>query len=322
MDEPQATMRIEDGKPVLRFERRLAHPQQVVWRAITDPAELRHWFPAALHAEQRVGAPIRFVFEDAGPGEDYGHEEGEILELDPPKLFAFTWDDSVLRFELSPDGPGCLLVFTHTLGGAGTWGDTFSAARQASGWDGCLHMLAARLDGRAADLEGMWWFERAERYIEEFGLAEGTVTEDGGGFVVRFERDFVQAPTEVWRVLTEGDEPEAGLAPPVRFTHGYQTPGTVTLLDPGRVLEYTWLDDGGAPAGRVRYELAVQDPVGCRMVVTQTVPPKAVGVLPVALAAGQVLLEMLFAAVHGDVRCPWPEQRTEELRAMYAARLA
>ncbi|WP_245928969.1 SRPBCC family protein [Murinocardiopsis flavida] len=322
MDEAPATMQITDGRPVLRFERRFAHPRQTVWRAITDPAEMRHWFPAVLHAEQRVGAPIRFVFEDADPDEEALHEDGEILELDPLKVFSFSWDDSVLRFELLPDGPGCRLVFTHALGGSGTWGDRASAARQAAGWHGCLRALDARLDGRTESFEGTWWFALAEQYIEDFGLAEGTVTEGGDGYVVRFERDFVQSPEEVWGFLTEGDEPALGQAPPITFTHGYQTPGTVTALEPARVLEYTWLGGDGAPAGRVRYDLAVQDPIGCRMVVTQTVPADAADVVPVALAAGQVLLEVLFAAVHGDVRCPWPEERTEELRRGYAARLA
>src|SRR6202012_5001916 len=43
MDEGTLTM--IDGRPVLRFERRLRHPVATVWRAITDPAELAGWFP-------------------------------------------------------------------------------------------------------------------------------------------------------------------------------------------------------------------------------------------------------------------------------------
>ena len=40
---------------MLRFERVLAHPPEQVFRAISEPAELRHWFPA----ERRVGAARR-----------------------------------------------------------------------------------------------------------------------------------------------------------------------------------------------------------------------------------------------------------------------
>jgi hypothetical protein len=30
-------------------------------------------------------------------------------------VFAFTWGKDLLRFELSADGRGCLLVFTHSF---------------------------------------------------------------------------------------------------------------------------------------------------------------------------------------------------------------
>ena len=42
----------------------------------------------------------------------------------------------------------------------------------------------------------------------------------------------------------------------------------------------------------------------------------------ILLAAWQTHLELVFAALHGDVRCPWPAERTEALRAHYAATLA
>ena len=41
------TLETIDGRPALRFERTLAHSVERVWRAISDPAELERWFPAA-----------------------------------------------------------------------------------------------------------------------------------------------------------------------------------------------------------------------------------------------------------------------------------
>jgi len=35
-----------DGRPALRFERRLDHSIERVWRAVTEPAELARWFVA------------------------------------------------------------------------------------------------------------------------------------------------------------------------------------------------------------------------------------------------------------------------------------
>lgn len=320
MDIPLATLRTDNGKPVLRFERRLRHSPGKVWRAVTDPAEMASWFPATVHAEPRIGAPMRFHFGADEPVDVSGLEEGEVLEFDPPRVYAFRWSDSVLRFEIVPEGAGCRLLFSHTLGGGGTWGDLRSAPRQAAGWDGCLELLEARLDGRTGSLGDTWWFARAERYIEDFGLAEGAACDHPEGVIVRFERDLVQPPAEVWAALVEADRPVVGQRPPVRSTHGYLESGTVTAVEEASLLEYTWLADG-APAGRVRFEIDAQQPIGSRLVVGQTMPDRLREQRATALAAWQVHLELFFAALHGDVRCPWPQERTEELRRRYAERI-
>jgi uncharacterized protein YndB with AHSA1/START domain len=318
------TLHMVDGRPTIQFERWLAHPVEKVWQAIIDPAELRHWFPAEVHAEPEIGAPIRFSFPGAEVDQDSPESSGEILEFDPPKVYAFQWADSVLRFELIPDGTGCRLRFTHTLSGTGTRGDRASSARQAAGWDGCLDLLAAVLDGDPRpSLPGQWWFPRAEAYVEKFGLAEGEVREHADGCLVRFERDLVQPVADVWATLTEGHDGDiaAGGPIPARCTNHYVPGDSISTAAGPHVIEYTWRHDG-EPAGLVRIELNPQQPIGCRLVLTQTVPARLVDVLPTALAAWQTHLELVFAAAHGDVRCPWPTERTAGLRDMYAERLA
>jgi uncharacterized protein YndB with AHSA1/START domain len=129
-----------DDRPALRFERRLDHSVERVWRAITDPAELRNWFPP--------------------------EEAMTVTESDPPRLLAGTWFGDRLRFELRPDGDGCVLVFSHIFD------DRDTAARSAAGWDRCFVRLDALLAGEAVSeadsLEG--WSEVHERYAEEFGV--------------------------------------------------------------------------------------------------------------------------------------------------------
>lgn len=314
------TLRSVDGKPVLRFERQLAHPPETVWRAITEPAQMGRWFPASVETRLAAGAAMRFSFDDdLDLGEKYA--DGEILEIDEPKVYAFRWVDDVLRFELVPAGAGCLLVFTVTLSGVPTTGDLPSVARTAPGWDACLDTLVAGLDGKEPPAPDMQWFlSRSERYVEEFGLAEGEVRDHRDGSVLRFERDLMQPVAQVWATLVDSETPEVGAPPPVQSTHGYVTVGTVTTAEEPSVLEYTWQHDG-ADVGRVRFELAVQEPLGTRLVLTQTVPARLASHRATALAAWQTHLELLFAALHGDVRCPWPADRTEHLRAMYAERL-
>ena len=48
-----------DKRPTLRFERRLGHPVQSVWEAITRPEELAQWFPTRVEVDLRVGGRDR-----------------------------------------------------------------------------------------------------------------------------------------------------------------------------------------------------------------------------------------------------------------------
>lgn len=126
-----------DGRPAVRFERRLGHPPQAVWRMLTDPAELGHWFPCEVEFELRVGGPMRFVFSP-----DFTLD-GEVLELDEPHRFAFLWGVDVLRFELVPDGDDTLLTMLHVLNEEGEE----AAAKTAAGWHVCLDGMERRLAG-------------------------------------------------------------------------------------------------------------------------------------------------------------------------------
>lgn len=44
-----------DGRPALRFERTLGHSVERVWRAVSVPAELERWFPAAAEWTPATG---------------------------------------------------------------------------------------------------------------------------------------------------------------------------------------------------------------------------------------------------------------------------
>lgn len=299
-----ATKEMVGGKPVLRFERRLAHPPEKVWRAITDPDEVVHWFPTSIETELRPGAPIRFVMTEPIESVD----TGEVLEVDPPRVFAFRWDTDVLRFELVPDGDGCRLYFSHTMGGGSAWGDERYAAQHAAGWDTCLDGLTARLDGREPPPER--WIELNEVYVEEFGLAQGAIAD--GGRTIRFERVLVQPVDEVWAHLTR--DATVGRPAPSQLTQPLVAAGNVTAIEAPRWIEYAWLADG-EPAGHVGWELFDQD-FGCRLVLTQVLPAGTTADTPAAMAGWQVHLELLVAALHGTNR-PWPTSRVTELTQHY-----
>lgn len=141
---------VRDGDRVgVRYERRVAHPREKVWRAITESSELRHWMPTDIVGERRSGAPVELTFWP-DVVERYEIEEptlpGQIITWDPPSVFEWTWDTDRLRFELSDDGDGTRLVLT-------TWfGDTSEgyATQSAAGYHACLANLRELLDTGSA----------------------------------------------------------------------------------------------------------------------------------------------------------------------------
>ncbi|NBH09219.1 SRPBCC family protein [Amycolatopsis sp. SID8362] len=192
-----AKLLTDEDRPALRLERRLKHAPEHVWRAITDPAELEHWFPAKVDVELRDGGAIRFTF----PGEDTS-TTGRVVTADPPREFTFVWNDDTLRWLITEDGDGSLLEFTHTFGRGEPAIAKLAAGRTAAGWDVCLDALDARLSGGEAEQPSNW-HARMASYVDEFGLGDGEVLADG---TIRFRRDLVWKPVDEVRALLP-DEP-------------------------------------------------------------------------------------------------------------------
>jgi uncharacterized protein YndB with AHSA1/START domain len=284
------TLHSVNGRSVLRIERWLAHPPEKVWRALTEPAQLSRWFPAEMEMGLTIGSKISFVFRGGeGPTTD-----GVITELDPPGVLAFTWGDDVLHWELRGDGRGCLLIFTHTFD------DRAGAASFASGWQVCLDALAAVVDGRPVEAAGPS-AKAHERYVDRFGLDEGTTEDTPGGWRIRFERQLTRPIDVVWAALAEsgtggtggtGGVPVVGGPAPRGFTTERVPPGPVTEVEAPTVLEYDW-HAVGRPAGRVRWELRNGTGHGARLVLSQTGPDELTGERSTALAAWQAYIRSL-----------------------------
>jgi uncharacterized protein YndB with AHSA1/START domain len=150
-------------RPAIRLERELRDPPVVVWHALTERDQLRAWFPCDVilsGGRWEVGATITFPFRSEA------HDltlTGEVLEVEEPRVLAFTWGDDALRFELSPEGDGTRLVLIDEL-------PPDAAARNAAGWEQCLDRLA----GVEPEADG--WQPRFERYAATFEPALGPQT--------------------------------------------------------------------------------------------------------------------------------------------------
>jgi uncharacterized protein YndB with AHSA1/START domain len=155
-----------EGRWRLRYVRRLPHPREKVWRALTEPEHLAAWFPAKIEGGWAAGAPLRFVIVDW----ELPPTEGEVLAVEPPSLLEYRWDTDVLRFELEPDGDGCVLTFLDTFDELG------KAARDGAGWHACLDALELDLGGEEAPREAMdRWRALQAGYVERFGPEAATI---------------------------------------------------------------------------------------------------------------------------------------------------
>jgi uncharacterized protein YndB with AHSA1/START domain len=165
MHEPAAdgVLEVTEGTARVRFRRRLRHAPETVWRALIEPGQLAAWFPSTIEGERIEGASLRFVL----PFEEAPVMEGTLLELDPPRLLAFTWGGDLLRFTLTADDGGCLLELTATLDELG------KAARDGAGWHTCLDRLGALLDG--GEPPENRWREVVPSYRARFGPEASTL---------------------------------------------------------------------------------------------------------------------------------------------------
>lgn len=157
-----------DGEDaVLSFVRRLPHSQELVWRALTEPEQLKAWFPTTIEGELRAGTALRFSHRD-GVVEAFG---GEMLACQPPSLLEFMWGEDRLRFELRPDGDGSVLTLKHSFKEFG------KAARDAAGWHSCLDMLDYALRDQSAPWASSSdrWREVRDVYAQRMGPAASRV---------------------------------------------------------------------------------------------------------------------------------------------------
>lgn len=146
------TVRQTDEGWELRWERRIPHPVDDVWRTLVEPERVRTWW-GILDIDPRQGG--RYVMAWQNPGGPTMH--ATITAFDPPRLLETEGDiHGRLRWELTPDGDGTRLVFTNVLAEPPT-----SLPDNLAGWHFHLVALDRTLAGDALDPSGgdMWLWE-------------------------------------------------------------------------------------------------------------------------------------------------------------------
>jgi uncharacterized protein YndB with AHSA1/START domain len=100
-----------DGTCEVRYTRYYHAAPDEVWAALTQPDSLARWLAPVREVGLRRGGPFGLQLEGATMN-------GRIRALEPSRLLELDWiysgeEPSILRFELSPDGDGTVLVLDH-----------------------------------------------------------------------------------------------------------------------------------------------------------------------------------------------------------------
>ncbi len=149
---------VEDGWE-LRFERRLRHSPERVWRALTTPEGLACWL-AEAEIEPVAGGRMDLNFrqpdnECLPDTPEARRQSNEVLVARPFTRFEHTFGsnpDSVVSWRLEPDGDGTHLTLIHRL--PESWADARSNV--LSGW----HHHMEGLDDAVRGVRHPWSWER------------------------------------------------------------------------------------------------------------------------------------------------------------------
>ena len=144
---------LHDGRYVLRYERRLRHPVEKVWEALTDPAQVEEWW-ARAEVELAEGGRARLEWLNGD-----AVAEGHVTRLEPERTIEFDTDiHGRLLWELEPDGDETRLTLTVTA----ELPDDYLASVRA-GWHVHIDFLEDALDGRPVDWPN-WPKDRWEKH--------------------------------------------------------------------------------------------------------------------------------------------------------------
>jgi uncharacterized protein YndB with AHSA1/START domain len=167
---PSAGMARMEKKPgdmwTLVLVKSLRHSPDVVWSALTDPAQLKQWAPYDADKNLTAGANVKLT--TVGAPQEHAVTT-TITRADKPKLLEYRWGEGDMRWELEAVDSGTRLTLWSNI-------DRRYIAMGAAGWHLCLDVLEHELDGdpmgRIVGMDALkfdGWKELQKQYLKEFG---------------------------------------------------------------------------------------------------------------------------------------------------------
>lgn len=167
---PASGARVDKGgeKWTLVLVRDLRHAPDKVWRALTEPAQLREWAP--FDADGSLAAAGRTVMLTTVGSPSPHLTETTVVRADAPKVLVYNWGGNDMKWELEAVDAGTRLTLWTTI-------DRRYIAMGAAGWHVCFdvleHLLGDTPIGRRVGMEVMkfdGWQRLHAEYAAQFGV--------------------------------------------------------------------------------------------------------------------------------------------------------
>jgi uncharacterized protein YndB with AHSA1/START domain len=159
----------KDGETwTLVLVRELRHSPEIVWQALTDPAQLREWAP--FDADRSLGT-VGTTVKLTTVGAPTPHvSETTVMRADAPNVLEYNWGGFDMRWELEAFGGGTRLTLWTNI-------DRPFIAMGAAGWHICFdvldHLLSGTPIGRIVGPGAMkfgGWQRLNTEYAKQFGV--------------------------------------------------------------------------------------------------------------------------------------------------------
>jgi uncharacterized protein YndB with AHSA1/START domain len=120
--------------------RRYRAAPEEVWAALTDRDSLGLWLAAPVEIDLRSGGSFRLRLSERET------MDGRVRSVDPPWTLELDWirigeEPSIIRFDVSPDGDGTVLVLDHVRI------EARMGMRYAAVWERRLRVFDSEVEG-------------------------------------------------------------------------------------------------------------------------------------------------------------------------------
>ena len=162
-----AEVRKAGDRWTLVLVRELHHPPAKVWKALTEPEQLREWAPFDADRKLDTTGPVKLSTVGAP---EVQVSETTVRRAEEPRVLEYDWGGNDIRWELEPiGGNGTRLTLWHNI-------NRNFVSMGAAGWHICFDVLDRFLGGSpvgrivGGDAMNFDWPRLNAEYAKQFGV--------------------------------------------------------------------------------------------------------------------------------------------------------